>query len=60
MDTHREIKEQAPLDAAIKTLDEAVKTLDEMIQTMQKSQDLLRTWLEPGSKIGDLYERKQD
>ena len=48
----REIKAQAPLDEAIKTLENAVSKLDEMIKTMQESQVILRSWLEPGKTMG--------
>lgn len=48
----KEIKTQAPLDEAIKTLENAVAKLDEMIKIMQDSQATLRSWLEPGKTIG--------
>jgi len=48
----KEIKAQAPLDEAIKTLENAVEKLDEMIKIMQDSQATLRSWLEPGKTIG--------
>lgn len=48
----KEIKAQAPLDEAIKTLENAVAKLDEMIKIMQDSQATLRSWLEPGKTIG--------
>lgn len=48
----KEIKAQAPLDEAIKTLENAVAKLDEMIKIMQNSQATLRSWLEPGKPIG--------
>lgn len=48
----KNIHSRPPLEEAIKTLEDAVAKLDEMIKTMQESQATLRSWLEPGEKIG--------
>lgn len=53
----RDIAAAAPLDEAIKTLEGAVEKLDEMIKIMQDSQATLRSWLEPGNKIGWIEEK---
>ena len=53
----KEIKAKAPLDQAIETLENAVEKLDEMIKIMQDSQATLRSWLEPGNKIGWIEEK---
>ena len=53
----KEIKAKPPLDEAIETLENAVEKLDEMIKIMQDSQATLRSWLEPGNKIGWIEEK---
>lgn len=54
----KNIHSRPPLEQAIKTLEDAVAKLDEMIKTMQESQATLRSWLEPGEKIGWMNDKK--
>ena len=57
----KKIYETPQLDQAIETLQNAVDQLDEMIQTMQASQELLRSWIQPGKEIGWMENaREQD